>query len=213
MDAVVLLGPPGAGKGTVAEVLEEKGYTHVSTGELLREQIRLQTELGLEAQKLINHGHFVSDEVVVGMIRALMASSDSSVKFLFDGFPRTLTQAEKMDELVAEFQINLNHVVLLECPNDAIVERLVGRRTCEKCGAVYHVKFNPPSQDDACDQEGCELVQRPDDTEETVRERLSVYHERTEPLIAYYSEKKLIRKVNANQPIAQVQADAVATLY
>ncbi len=212
MNAVVLLGPPGAGKGTVAEVLVDKGYKHVSTGDLLREQIRLETPLGLEAKELMDRGRFVPDSVVVGMIRGLLESSDFSAKYLFDGFPRTLVQAEKLDELIASLNGTLEHVALLECPFDAIVERLIGRRTCGKCGSVYHVTFNPPSNGELCDVEGCALTQRPDDTEETVRERLAVYEKQTAPLISYYEAKNLVRPINANQPISAVRADVLKSL-
>ncbi len=212
MNAVVLLGPPGAGKGTVAEVLVDKGYVHISTGELLREQIRLETPLGLEAKKLMDQGKFVPDNVVVGMIRNLLQSSEKDTHFLFDGFPRTLLQAEKLDELIESLHGSIKRVVLLECPTNAIVERLIGRRTCGKCGSVYHVTFNPPSHGGLCDVEGCELMQRADDTEETVRKRLDVYTKQTAPLISYYEAKNLILPINANQPIQDVRADVIASL-
>ncbi|MDF7823782.1 adenylate kinase [Pontiellaceae bacterium B12227] len=212
MKAVILLGPPGAGKGTVSEVLVEKGYNHISTGELLRERIRQKTPLGLEAKKLMDAGQFVPDDVVVSMIRKLLEASSPDAEFLFDGFPRTLVQAEKFDELLASLNGTIDHVVQLECPADTIVERLVGRRTCRKCGSVYHVSFNPPSKGDVCDVEGCELTQRSDDTEETVRKRLKVYAERTAPLISYYEAKGLIQQINANQPIQDVRADVLKVL-
>jgi adenylate kinase len=212
MKVVVLLGPPGAGKGTVAEVLVDKGYKHISTGDLLREQIRLKTPLGIEAKKLMDGGQFVRDDVVVGMIRDLMRNSAGDAKFLFDGFPRTLIQAEKLGELISSLGATLEHVVQLECPTEAIIERLIGRRTCGKCGSVYHVTFNPPSQGEVCDVEGCELTQRADDTEETVRKRLEVYAERTAPLIAYYKAAGLIVPIDADQPIVDVRADVVKAL-
>ena len=212
MNLVVLLGPPGAGKGTVAEVLVDKGYKHVSTGDLLREQIRLESPLGLEAKKLMEAGQFVPDHVVVGMIRDLLTASGKGGKFLFDGFPRTLVQAEKLDELVHSMKGEIDSVVQLECPAETIIERLVGRRTCGKCGSVYHITFNPPSKGEVCDVEGCELTQRADDTEGTVRKRLEVYKERTAPLICYYKAEGLIRPINANQPIKDVRADVVKSL-
>jgi adenylate kinase len=212
MKAIVLLGPPGAGKGTVAEVLVDKGYQHVSTGDLLREQIRQETGLGRQAKQLMDQGKFVPDDVVVGMIRGLIESADTSAKFLFDGFPRTLVQAEKLDELIQSLEGTLEQVVLLECPDETIVERLIGRRTCGKCGSVYHISFNPPSHGDVCDVEGCELTQRPDDTEETVRKRLRVYAEQTAPLITYYSAKNLIKPIDANQPIPAVRANVIESL-
>lgn len=212
MKAVVLLGPPGAGKGTVAEVLEDKGYRHISTGELLREQIRLETPLGLEAKELMDHGKFVSDDVVVGMIRDLVSDADTDAKFLFDGFPRTLVQAQKLDELIDSFKGELSEVILLECPDEVIVKRLSGRRTCATCGAVYHMAFNPPSNDEKCDLDGCGLAQRPDDNETTVRKRLKVYEEQTAPLINYYTEKNLIHDVDATQSIEAVRSEVLKRL-
>ncbi|VGO15783.1 Adenylate kinase [Pontiella desulfatans] len=212
MNAVVLLGPPGAGKGTVAEVLVDKGYRHVSTGDLLREQIRLETPLGLEAKQLMDQGKFVPDDVVVGMIRDLLSSRAAESNYLFDGFPRTLVQAEKLDELLGSLNGTLEEVVLLECPDDVIVERLSGRRTCSKCGSVYHVKFNPASNEDLCDIEGCELTQRPDDNAETIRKRLVVYAEQTAPLITYYEAKGLVHPIDATQRIDQVRAAVLEKL-
>lgn len=206
MNAIVLLGPPGAGKGTVAEVLVGKGYEHVSTGDLLREQIKLETPLGIEAKKLMNRGKFVSDQVVVEMIRELMGQREPAARFLFDGFPRTLVQAEKLDQLMISIEGTLEEVVLLECPDEVIVERLSGRWTCRKCGSVYHVVYNPPAHGDRCDENGCELIQRPDDTARTVRKRLQVYMDRTAPLIDYYTSKGLIHRVDASKSIGEVRA-------
>ena len=205
MKAVVLLGPPGAGKGTVAEVLVGKGYRHVSTGDLLREQIRLGTDLGLEAKSLMDQGRFVPDDVVVGMIRDLIRGDEAGANFLFDGFPRTLVQAEKLDELIRSLNGTMEHVFLLECPDDAIVSRLSGRRTCSECGAVYHMEFNPPAEGAVCDTDGSELVQRADDNEETIRKRLQVYAEQTAPLIDFYKNKELVDSVDATQSIDTVR--------
>ncbi len=212
MTAIVLLGPPGAGKGTVAEALARKGYTHVSTGDLLREQIRLETPLGLEAKARMDQGTFVPDNVVVGMIRSLLKAADRGKKFLFDGFPRTLVQAEKLDELLLSLEGAIDEVILLECPAEVIVERLSGRRTCGKCGTVYHVKYNPPAIPDICDAEGCELIQRPDDNVETIKKRLEVYAERTAPLISYYKAKNLIHSINASRGIAEVRSEVLEKL-
>jgi len=204
MNAVVLLGPPGAGKGTVAEVLVARGFRHVSTGDLLREQIRLGTPLGVEAQALMDQGQFVPDDTVVGMIRDLITGENGS-RFLFDGFPRTLVQAEKLDELIDSIQGTIDSVLLLECPDEVIVRRLGGRRTCAKCGAVYHMAFNPPSAGEYCDVDGCGLSQRPDDKEETIRERLKVYKEQTAPLVEYYEARNLVHPVDASMRIEEVR--------
>jgi adenylate kinase len=212
MNAIVLLGPPGAGKGTVAEVLVGKGYEHVSTGDLLREQIKLETPLGIEAKQLMDQGKFVSDQVVVDMIRDLIGRREPDARFLFDGFPRTLVQAEKLDELVISLKSTLESVILLECPDEVIVERLSGRRTCSKCGSVYHIVYNPPANGDTCDENGCELIQRPDDTARTVRKRLQVYADRTAPLIDYYATKDLIHRVDASRSIDEVRGAVVERL-
>ena len=211
MRAVVLLGPPGAGKGTVAEVLTEKGYKHVSTGDLLRAQIQQQTALGLEAKALMDQGKFVPDDVVVGMIRDLVSSNDSETCYLFDGFPRTLAQAEKLDELICSQDGELEHVVLLDCPEEIIVGRLSGRRSCPDCGTVYHMIYNPPAQGEICDSDGVALMQRADDNEETIRKRLAVYAEQTAPLIDFYSKKNLV-KIDANRSIDEVRQSVLSQL-
>jgi len=212
MTAIVLLGPPGAGKGTVAEVLVEKGYTHISTGELLREQIRLGTPLGLKAKNLLDLGKFVSDEIVVGMMQGVLKTASAGQKFLFDGFPRTLLQAEKLDELMGSLEGKLSDVILLACPEELIIERLSGRRTCAKCGAVYHTTYHPASVDNICDVDGCELQLRPDDDVETIKKRLAIYTERTAPLIGFYQEQGLVYTVDAARSIEEVRNEVLERL-
>ena len=212
MTAIILLGPPGAGKGTVAEVLVERGYIHVSTGTLLREQIRLKTPLGMEIKARMDQGRFVPDQIVEEMIREVLTSPDGEQKFLFDGFPRTLAQAEIFDGILQSDGILIEEVILLECTEDVIVERLSGRRTCTKCGMVYHVQYNPAASADSCDIDGCELIQRSDDNVETIKKRLEVYAERTAPLIAYYKAKGLILPVDASQSIDAVRSAVLEKL-
>ncbi len=212
MNAVVLLGPPGAGKGTVAEVLVDRGFRHVSTGDLLRHQISLETPLGLKAKSLIDQGRLVPDETVVEMVRETIREAPGDARFLFDGFPRTLEQAGMLDALLDEQDSRLDAVVLLECPDDVIVKRLAGRRTCSKCGAVYHMSFNPPETDTKCNVDGCGLSQRPDDNEDTIRQRLKVYAERTMPIIELYTARKLIHAVDAAQGIEAVRSSVLKKL-
>jgi adenylate kinase len=212
MNAIVLLGPPGAGKGTVAGALTEHGYTHVSTGQLLRAEIRMETPLGIEAKKMIDGGCFVPDEVVVGIIRGLLENAEPDQKFLFDGFPRNLSQAQQLDALFDSLDGELSDTILLECPDKVIVERLSGRRTCNTCGTVYHTVYNPPKNNNLCDWDGSELQQRPDDRKETVQKRLDIYAEHTAPLIEYYEQKNMVHRLDASQSIEEVRKAAVETL-
>jgi adenylate kinase len=212
MNAIVLLGPPGAGKGTVAEALVEKGFTHVSTGQMLRKEIRLRTPIGIEAKRVIDGGCFVPDDVVIGMVRELLENSAADQKFIFDGFPRNLEQARKLDELFETIEGCLTDVVLLDCPDSVVIERLSGRRTCLSCGQVYHVTYNPPSKEEVCDRDGCDLEQRPDDKEETIQKRLDIYAGHTEPLIRYYEDKALVRRIDASRSIEMVRQAAVEIL-
>jgi adenylate kinase len=190
---VVLLGAPGAGKGTQAErIVAEFGLPHVSTGEILRAAVAAGTPLGAEAQHYMQAGKLVPDEVVIGIIRERLAEPDAARGFLLDGFPRTLEQAAALDEMLAAAGRRLTHVIVLDVPRDELIERLSGRRMCRTCGKGYHVKFDPPKQEGVCDACGGELYQRADDNEETVRNRLVVYADQTEPLIDYYQRQGLV---------------------
>ena len=212
MNVSILLGPPGAGKGTVSEVLVDQGCKHISTGQLLREEIARGTEVGLEAERLINKGQFVPDEMVVKMVRDLLETADGGERFLFDGFPRTLVQAERLEEMLSDLKGSLGSVIVLECPDQVIVERLSGRRTCGKCGAVYHMKYNPPAKGEYCDVEGCTLEQRTDDTEETVSKRLRIYKELTEPLVKFYTQRDRVQTIDATLSIEEVRSAVAARI-
>ncbi len=184
---VILLGAPGAGKGTQAErIVARFGLPHISTGEMLRAAVAQGTEMGLAAKQYMESGGLVPDEVVIGVVRDRLAEPDAQEGFLLDGFPRTLPQAERLDAMLADAGRAVTHVVLIEVPEDELVQRLAGRRMCRGCGKGYHVVFDPPKVADGWDVCGSELYQRSDDNEVTVRNRLEVYGEQTAPLIGYY---------------------------
>jgi adenylate kinase len=191
---VVLLGAPGAGKGTQAErIVARFGLPHISTGDMLRAAVAKDTAMGREAKRYMESGELVPDEVVIGVVRDRLAEDDTREGFLLDGFPRTIEQAERLDALLADAGRRLTDVVQLDVPEDELVERLAGRRLCRSCGKGYHVVFDPPRREGVCDVCGGELYQRADDNEETVRNRLSVYREQTEPLVEYYRDRGILR--------------------
>lgn len=193
---LVLLGAPGAGKGTQAILLaERRGYSHVSTGALLRAAIQNGTELGRRAKEYMDRGELVPDELVLAMVRELLRRPGFGEGFILDGFPRTLPQAEALDQMLAELDLRLDRVINIDVPTAELVARLAGRRVCKNCPASYHVIFNPPRVPEVCDQCGSALVQRPDDREETVLNRLSVYENQTRPLIDYYRRQGLLADV------------------
>jgi adenylate kinase len=194
---VVLLGAPGSGKGTQAErIVVAFGLPHISTGEILRAAVAAGTQLGAEAQGYMQAGKLVPDAVVIGIIRERLAQPDAARGFLLDGFPRTLDQAAALDDMLAAAGRALTNVIVLDVPEPELIERLSGRRACRTCGKGYHIKFDPPRQPGVCDVCGGELYQRADDNEETVRNRLVVYGEQTEPLIGYYTRKRLVDTVS-----------------
>ncbi len=190
---VILLGGPGAGKGTQAErIVADFKLPHISTGEMLRAAVANGTEMGLEAQKYMESGTLVPDEVVIGVVRERLGEPDARDGFLLDGFPRTIPQAEQLDAMLAEARRQVTHVVLINVPAEELVQRIAGRRSCSQCGKLYNVTFDPPAVAGVCDLDGAALVQRADDNEETVRNRIAVYEKQTAPLIGYYESKGML---------------------
>ena len=197
---LTIMGPPGGGKGTQAEILSKKlSIPHISTGAIIRNAIREKTELGLVAEKYIEKGQLVPDELVIDMVSDRIKSKDCENGYILDGFPRTLPQARAMDEIGIKLECALNLIVA----DDVIVKRLGGRRECKACAAPYHVEFNPPQTEGVCDKCGGVLIARDDDVPETIRQRLDVYHEQTEPLIGFYKEKKLLVDVIGRDSIEE----------
>ena len=193
---IILVGPPGAGKGTQAEKIVAKyNVAHISTGDILRANVKAGTELGKKAKSFMDAGALVPDDVIVGMMRGRLAEDDCKNGFILDGFPRTVPQAEALDSLLAEMGIKLDGVILRDVDDDTVVERLCGRRMCKKCGRIFHVSFKPSSKGDLCDECGGELYQRDDDKEEVIRQRLAVYHSQTAPLVDYYGKAGLLLRV------------------
>lgn len=202
---IVLLGPPGAGKGTQAKSISNRySIPHISTGDIFRKNISENTSLGIEAKSYMDKGLLVPDEVTINMVKDRLNQNDCENGYLLDGFPRTVAQAEALDSFLEERNEKLDTALAIEVPNEFILERMTGRRVCPSCGASYHVKFNPPSDNKTCDLCGTEVVQRKDDTEETVKERLEVYGKETEPLINYYDGKGNLAAVDGTKAINEV---------
>lgn len=197
---IVLLGPPGAGKGTQAKLIVEKyNIPHISTGDIFRKNIKEMTPLGIKAKEYIDKGQLVPDEVTVDIVKDRIQQEDCKNGFLLDGFPRTVAQADALSEVLEDLGTKLDYVINIKVDENNLIVRLSGRRVCPKCGASFHVVFNPPKQEGVCDYCGAEVVQRADDTEETVKNRLSVYNKQTQPLIDYYTNNGLIKNINENR--------------
>ncbi|MEO2124427.1 MAG: adenylate kinase [bacterium] len=204
---VILLGPPGAGKGTQAvRLIDSVGGEHISTGDLLREACRDGTDLGLEAQEFMNKGELVPDLLILDLIRDHLSTTDSETNIVFDGFPRTIAQAEGLDGVLLDVARGVSEVVVFEAPEDQLIKRLSGRRSCIDCGAVFNLHFDPPTSEGECGRCGGLLVQRSDDQPDTVRNRLRVYESQTAPLIDHYSSHPAsLKRVPAAQPVNDVQ--------
>ncbi|KAB2863939.1 MULTISPECIES: adenylate kinase [Exiguobacterium] len=210
---LVLMGLPGAGKGTqAAKIVEEYQIPHISTGDMFRAAIKGGTPLGKEAKSFMDKGELVPDEVTIGIVRERLSQDDTKNGFLLDGFPRTVAQAEALESLLKDLGKQIDHVVNIDVDAEILVPRLTGRWICPTCGATYHVIFNPPKVEGICDVDGSALMQREDDKEETVRRRLDVNIEQSKPLIDFYAEKGYLRTLDGDRPIDVVYADVKALL-
>ena len=210
---LILLGPPGAGKGTQAELLtEDFGLPHIATGDILRAAVAAETALGREAKRYMDAGDLVPNSVITGVLLERIAEDDARDGFLLDGFPRTIEQADSLGEALNASERRLTGVLLIDTPDDVVVKRISGRRVSVTTGRTYHVDFDPPKQEGRCDIDGSKLVQRGDDREQTVRKRLVVYHEQTEPLIGYYDSLGLLRRFDGTRSASEVHAHIRATI-
>ncbi len=196
---LILLGPPGAGKGTQAKKMVDRwNIPQISTGDILRAAVREERPLGLEAKGFMDRGELVPDRVVIGIIAERLQEEDAAGGFILDGFPRTIPQAEALQEILQSLGREIDCVLSIEVEEEKLVVRLTGRRMCRSCGESFHLVFNPPSRDGVCDRCGGDLYQRDDDKEETIRQRLAVYRQQTEPLVAFYEKKNILARVEGN---------------
>lgn len=210
---LMLFGAPGAGKGTQAKFLIEKyNIPQISTGDILRAAIADKTDMGMEAKKFMDDGKLVPDSTIIGIIKDRLAQDDCKDGFILDGFPRTLPQAEALNELMKDMNISLDKVISLDVPDELIVGRITGRRVCSKCGASFHVEFNPSKKEDICDYCGGELSIRKDDNADTVKSRLEAYHEQTSPLIEFYTTMGVMVTLDGTKDVSEVTSDMIAAL-
>ncbi|KAA0798495.1 adenylate kinase [Bacillus sp. BB56-3] len=205
---LILMGLPGAGKGTQAEQIVAKyNIPHISTGDMFRAAMKAETEMGLQAKSFIDKGALVPDEVTIGIVRERLSQEDCVRGFLLDGFPRTVAQASALEEIMKDLGKKIDYVLNINVDSGLLLKRLTGRRICKECGATYHLEFNPPAKADVCDKCGCELYQRSDDNEETVANRLDVNIKQTKPLLDFYDELGYLKSINGEQDINKVFAD------
>ncbi len=210
---IVIMGPPGAGKGTQAEFIKNRyNVPHISTGDMFREAVKKGTPMGKEAQKYMNEGKLVPDQVTIGIVEDRLAEADCQAGFLLDGFPRTIVQARALDAVMEKLGRKIDAAINISVPDNILIQRMSGRVSCKECGKVYHLVFSPPVVQSKCDQCSGELIQRSDDNAETASNRLQVYNEQTSPLLDYYQEKGLLRNVDGNRDLKAVGSDIEATL-
>ena len=210
---LVMLGAPGAGKGTQAiKIADKYNIPHISTGDIFRANIKGGTELGLKAKSYMDKGELVPDDVTIGMLLDRIGDDDCKNGYVLDGFPRTIPQAESLTRALAERDERIDYALDINVPDDNIVKRMSGRRACPKCGSTYHVVYAAPKLENICDKCGAELVIREDDKPETVKERLNVYHKQTEPLISYYKNEGILREIDGTQDLEKVFQDIISIL-
>ena len=210
---IIMLGAPGAGKGTQAKMIAEKfNIPHISTGDIFRANIKNGTELGKKAKEFMDKGQLVPDELTVEILLDRVAADDCKNGYVLDGFPRTIPQADVLDKELTKLGDKVDFAINVDVPDENIVRRMSGRRACLKCGATYHIEHIPPKKEGICDTCGSELVQRDDDKPETVQNRLSVYHEQTQPLIDYYNKKNILKSVDGTKDMQEVFSDIVDIL-
>lgn len=210
---IILMGLPGAGKGTQAsEIVKKFPIPHISTGDMFRKAIKDETDLGKEAKSYMDRGELVPDEVTVGIVKERISEDDAKKGFLLDGFPRTIDQAEVLNDIMSELGRNIDAVINIEVPEEELMNRLTGRRICEKCGTTYHLVFNPPKVDGICDIDGGKLYQREDDNPETVSNRLNVNVKQSKPILEYYNEKGVLKNIDGAKDIDDVTKDVIDIL-
>lgn len=210
---IILMGLPGAGKGTQAsEIVKKFPIPHISTGDMFRKAIKDETDLGKEAKSYMDRGELVPDEVTVGIVKERISEDDAKKGFLLDGFPRTIEQAEALNNIMSELDRDIDAVINIEVPEEELMNRLTGRRICEKCGTTYHLVFNPPKVDGVCDIDGGKLYQREDDNPETVSNRLSVNVKQSKPILEYYDEKGVLKNIDGAKDIDEVTKDVIDIL-